>query len=384
MDKLGEALEGIEAPAHESLFFPSQDSVNRLCRYLESAFRTIDICMYMFTYLPYAERLALAANKNHVKVRLILEDIGKDDEGAPVAICKHKIISRLKSAPSIEIKYHKETTTKRLLHHKFCLIDEEILMTGSYNWTTNASENNHENLMIIKGDYQNIDKYKTQFELLWEDPNRSTEFMASALNQIEGSSTKAEMRTQADSGQDVPHSDEKVEHGECDVKNTIDLGPSQNQDILLIDELELSSEAHLSIPHTEHLGKRNRDQLGQETLVYQKTSKKHFKTPEVRTGSSEFIELTEAELITPPAKDYINCRKKRKALRKKSTCMPTDPLLIKRLDDIYKEVVKTKSSKSQATDTADLIADKLATSHNSSSFLRSLFSRFCSSKIKNK
>ena len=33
------------------------------------------------------------------------------------------------------------------MHHKFCIIDESILFTGSYNWTYFAEFKNHENVV---------------------------------------------------------------------------------------------------------------------------------------------------------------------------------------------------------------------------------------------
>lgn len=49
-----------------------------------------------------------------------------------------------------------------LLHHKFCLIDERILLNGSFNWTYT---NNLENLMVI-GDKGLVDLYAKEFKQL--------------------------------------------------------------------------------------------------------------------------------------------------------------------------------------------------------------------------
>lgn len=34
------------------------------------------------------------------------------------------------------------------MHHKFCVIDEKLSISGSYNWTMNARRNNHENITV--------------------------------------------------------------------------------------------------------------------------------------------------------------------------------------------------------------------------------------------
>ncbi len=36
-----------------------------------------------------------------------------------------------------------------LMHHKFCIIDEKKVMTGSYNWTVKARRYNKENMLLI-------------------------------------------------------------------------------------------------------------------------------------------------------------------------------------------------------------------------------------------
>lgn len=49
------------------------------------------------------------------------------------------------------------------MHNKFCVIDDEILITGSFNWTRNAARS-FENLIIIKRDYGLIKDYLHEFE----------------------------------------------------------------------------------------------------------------------------------------------------------------------------------------------------------------------------
>lgn len=37
-----------------------------------------------------------------------------------------------------------------LIHHKFCIIDEKVVIDGSYNWTVLAEKNNDENIVVIE------------------------------------------------------------------------------------------------------------------------------------------------------------------------------------------------------------------------------------------
>ena len=52
------------------------------------------------------------------------------------------------------------------MHNKYVIIDREILLTGSFNWTMQAVKFNNENLVVIKG--KNIvDQYINNFQALW-------------------------------------------------------------------------------------------------------------------------------------------------------------------------------------------------------------------------
>lgn len=53
-----------------------------------------------------------------------------------------------------------------LIHHKFCIIDGKVVMTGSYNWTFFSENINRENMIVIKDDPSVIVSYNAEFELL--------------------------------------------------------------------------------------------------------------------------------------------------------------------------------------------------------------------------
>ena len=55
-----------------------------------------------------------------------------------------------------------------LIHHKFCMIDEQLLMTGSYNWTFFSENINRENMIVVKDDQDTIKAYIDEFNMLIE------------------------------------------------------------------------------------------------------------------------------------------------------------------------------------------------------------------------
>ena len=52
------------------------------------------------------------------------------------------------------------------MHNKFAIIDNRLLLTGSYNWTFSANNRNDENLLIID-DPEIIKIFQNQFINLW-------------------------------------------------------------------------------------------------------------------------------------------------------------------------------------------------------------------------
>lgn len=53
-----------------------------------------------------------------------------------------------------------------IMHHKFCLIDNETIFNGSYNWTYYAEMRNDENCMLFKGKPNLMKEFKTEFKKL--------------------------------------------------------------------------------------------------------------------------------------------------------------------------------------------------------------------------
>lgn len=56
--------------------------------------------------------------------------------------------------------------SKKLMHNKFCIIDNKTIISGSFNWTRKASFNN-ENITVIKEDNQLVLDFRKEFDKLW-------------------------------------------------------------------------------------------------------------------------------------------------------------------------------------------------------------------------
>lgn len=56
-----------------------------------------------------------------------------------------------------------DNVSDKLMHNKFCIIDNELVITGSYNWTFKARMND-ENVIVIKNQPNIISKFAEKFE----------------------------------------------------------------------------------------------------------------------------------------------------------------------------------------------------------------------------
>ena len=54
------------------------------------------------------------------------------------------------------------------MHNKFCIIDNRVLINGSYNWTYYAESKNRENILIIKDEIGVLNAFEAEFSQLIE------------------------------------------------------------------------------------------------------------------------------------------------------------------------------------------------------------------------
>lgn len=59
-----------------------------------------------------------------------------------------------------------------IMHEKFCVIDNQIVISGSYNWTDNAELRNAENINITVNDNELATRYSLEFKKMWNQGKR--------------------------------------------------------------------------------------------------------------------------------------------------------------------------------------------------------------------
>mmetsp|Transcript_9341 Transcript_9341/g.17930 ORF Transcript_9341/g.17930 Transcript_9341/m.17930 type:complete len:281 (-) Transcript_9341:28-870(-) len=138
----------------DAMFFPSEESLCKVIAYLNSAKRTLEISIFTITNNRLADALRRAKDRG-VAVRVISDDANLEMLGSDV---------RALGEYGIPIKVDADLHSH--MHNKFVLIDDNILMTGSFNWTQQAVKKNQENLAVVE-DPVLVELFKQEFEKLW-------------------------------------------------------------------------------------------------------------------------------------------------------------------------------------------------------------------------
>lgn len=132
-------------------FSPDNDIVSSLLREIGSAKKSIHFMAFSFTQ----DELGRAMRKRFesgVDVRGVFEKRQVDD--------RYSEYNAMKKA-GLRVALDKN---RGAMHHKVIVIDEETVITGSYNFSKNAEERNSENLLIIKGNPDIAQAYLAEFD----------------------------------------------------------------------------------------------------------------------------------------------------------------------------------------------------------------------------
>jgi phosphatidylserine/phosphatidylglycerophosphate/cardiolipin synthase-like enzyme len=110
---------------------------NLLINLISQARKSVYVAIYSFTRDGLARALIDAKNRG-VEVKIIIEEENAYGQGSDYRMLKEAGVDiRLDGNPA-------------LMHHKFMVVDGEIIVTGSYNWSTAAEDRNDENFVVIR------------------------------------------------------------------------------------------------------------------------------------------------------------------------------------------------------------------------------------------
>ena len=141
-------------------FSPGPDCENNIIAAISDATR-IDIAVYSISN-PNIVNALLDAHKRGAVIRVITDRTQSHG--------KYSAVKNLNAA-GVEVRTNNLYKTE---HNKFAIFDNKYMLTGSYNWTTNATRHNSENCIFMS---LPVRQYATRFNALWHQyapPTKST------------------------------------------------------------------------------------------------------------------------------------------------------------------------------------------------------------------
>ena len=131
--------ENVKINPEIEIYFTFKDDCSKiLSEKMDKAKKSIYFCTYSLTD-PYISAALIRAKKRGIAVSGVTEKQNAAGKGAK--------FKELKDA-GVDIYLDDNSA---LMHHKFVVIDDFTIGTGSFNWTKNANEKNNENLVFMQG-----------------------------------------------------------------------------------------------------------------------------------------------------------------------------------------------------------------------------------------
>lgn len=134
-------------------FSPGGDCLHRIQRLIEEAQRTLDLCVFTITDNRIVAKLE-EAHKRGIAIRVISDNDKSSDLGSDL---DHLI------KIGIDCRFDQ---TSAHMHHKFAVADNDLLLTGSYNWTRSAASANDENIIVTNNPAM-VNSFAEKFQEIW-------------------------------------------------------------------------------------------------------------------------------------------------------------------------------------------------------------------------
>jgi len=140
---------------YKSYFSPGEDCRNAIISKLKQAKKEVKVCVFTITDNQIGSVLR-DLHYDGIEVKIITDNDKQYDRGSDIDYLAQK---------GVDIRID---TTDAHMHHKFAIIDDEILINGSYNWTVSAAEKNQENI-IVTDNRDFVKSFLKEFDNLWRN-----------------------------------------------------------------------------------------------------------------------------------------------------------------------------------------------------------------------
>lgn len=144
------------------LFAPEDEAMDYVLPLVKQAKESVRFMTFAFTHDEMGEELVRQSRRG-VDVKGVFESRNATSE--------HSEIHRLYCSGADVRK----DGNPAAMHHKVFIIDDKIVVTGSYNFSNNSNNTNDENLLFLSN-YDIADSYQDEFEKVWAEsypPDRS-------------------------------------------------------------------------------------------------------------------------------------------------------------------------------------------------------------------
>jgi hypothetical protein len=152
------------AAGQEAYFAPFDDCEARAMAVLDTATRTVDVAQYNIRSERFVTKLEeLRARGVAIRITVDAKNAEKD----------YNTVDDLIESKGFDlVRSLNDRAAFAIMHHKFTIIDDTTVMTGSYNWNETAQEVNDENMLVFR-DPALAAAYKAEFEELRGAPEVS-------------------------------------------------------------------------------------------------------------------------------------------------------------------------------------------------------------------
>jgi phosphatidylserine/phosphatidylglycerophosphate/cardiolipin synthase-like enzyme len=144
---------GAQTQLVEYCFSPKGNCANILVKWINQASKSVHVLIYSFTLDKVRDALIQAKNRG-VDVKVVMDAQQSGLQGAEYI--------NLKNA-GVPIRLDRASGE---MHHKVAIIDGAVVITGSFNWSANANDENRENLVVLR-DQNWAQAFEQQFTVIW-------------------------------------------------------------------------------------------------------------------------------------------------------------------------------------------------------------------------
>ena len=146
-------IEGINAEVLGVYFTPPAGAAAAIVQAIDASAHEVLVQAYGFTHNAMAQAL-VRAHQRGVKVRVLLDKKSQSS---------NRYVVNVFAQDQIEVR---QDGKHAIAHNKVMVIDQELVITGSFNFTNSAETRNAENVLILKSPDLAL-QYRLQWQNHW-------------------------------------------------------------------------------------------------------------------------------------------------------------------------------------------------------------------------